>query len=78
MYLEIYSVVAEFQKYIQDPKMGVFDLYKNFTFVYKQKKKNYIYKIYQKVFRWASNYVLTLETDEGCSAFLPLLSYLHG
>ena len=77
MYLEIYSVVAEFQKYIQDPQMGVFDLY--FTFVYKQQKKNYyIYKIDQKVFRWASNYVLTLEIDEGCPTFLPLLPYLHG
>ena len=79
MYLEIYSIVAEFQNYIQDPQMGVFDLYKkNFTFVYKQQKEYYIYKIDQKVFRWASNYVLTLETDEGCPVFLPLLPYLHG
>ena len=40
----------------------------------------YIYitytKINQKVLRWESNYVLTLETDEGCPAFLPLLPYL--
>ena len=57
--------------------MGVFDLYKNFTFVYKQQKVYYIYKIDQKVFRWASNYVLTLETDEGCPAFLLLLPYLQ-
>ena len=77
MYLEIYSVAAEFQKYIQNPKMGVFDLYKNFTVVYKQQQKYYIYKIDQKVLRWASNYVLTLETDEGCPTFLPLLPYLH-
>ena len=77
MYLEIYSVAAEFQKYIQDSQMEVFNLYKNFTIVY-NKKKNYIYKIDQKVFRWASNYVLTLETDEGCPDFLPLLPYLHG
>ena len=42
-------------------------------------KKNITYtKIDQKVLRCASNYVLTLETDEGCLAFLPLLSYLHG
>ena len=78
MYLEIYSVAVEFQKYIQDPHMGVFDLYKNFTFVYKQQKKYCIYKIYQNVFQWASNYVLTLETDDDYPAFLPLLSYLHG
>ena len=78
MYLEIYSIAAEFQKYIQDPQIGVFDLYKNFIFVYKQQKEYYIYKIDQKVFRWAFNYVVTLETDEGCLAFLPLLSYLHG
>ena len=70
MYLEIYSVAVEFQKNIQDPQMGVFNLYKNFTFVYKQQKKYYIYKIDQKVFRWTSNYVLTMETDEGCPALL--------
>ena len=77
MYLEIYSVEAEFRN-IQDPQMGVFDLYKNFTFVYKQQKEYYVYKIDKKFFQWASNYVLTLETNEGCPAFLPLLPYLYG
>ena len=78
MYLEIYSIAAEFQKYIQDPQMGLFDLYKKFTFVYKKKKIITYTKKKQKVFWWASNYVLTLETNEGCLAFLPLLMYLQG
>ena len=80
MYLEIYSVLAEFQNIfkIHRWECSTYTKKKNFTFVYKQQKECYRYKIDQKVFRWASNYMLTLETDEGCPAFLPLLPYLHG
>ena len=78
MYLEIYSVATEFQNIFKTHKWECLTYTKNFTFVYKQQKEYYIYKIDLKVFRWASNYVLTLETDEGCPAFLPLLPYLHG
>ena len=56
-------------------KCSIFIIFTLFT---NNKKIYCIYKIDQKVFRWASNYVLTLETDEGCPTFLPLLPYLHG
>ena len=48
------------------------------SFVYKQQKGYYIYKIDQKFFKSAPNDVLTLETDANCLVLLPLLPYLHG
>ena len=48
------------------------------TLLTKEKKEYYIYKIDQKVFRWASNYVLTLKTDVDCPVLCFLLLYLHG
>ena len=60
--------------------MEVFNIYNNYiaSFVYKQQKGYYIYKIDQKVFKWAPNDVLTLEIDADCPVLLPLLPYLHG
>ena len=78
MYLEIYFVAAEFQNISKLHKWEC-STYTKTLHLFTNNKKNSTYtKIDQKVFRWASNYVLTLETDEGCPAFLPLLPYLHG
>ena len=78
MYLEIYFVAAEFQKIFKLHKWEC-STYTKTLHLFTNNKKNITYtKIDQKVFRWASNYVFTLETDEGCPAFLPLLPYLYG
>ena len=77
MYLEIYSVAAEFQNIFKLHKWEC-STYTKTLHLFTNNKKNITYtKIDQKVFRWAFNYVSTLETDEGCLAFLPLLPYLH-
>ena len=78
MYLEIYFVAVEFQNIFKLHKWE-FSTYTKTLHLFTNNKNNITYtKIDQKVFWWESNYVLTLETDEGCPAFLPLLPYLHG
>ena len=77
MYLEIYSVAAEFQNVFKLHKWECSTYTKTLHLFTKNKKIITYTKVDQKVFRWASNYVLTLETDEGYPAFLSLLPYLH-
>ena len=49
-----------------------------FTLLTKETKRLLHIQNRPKVFRWASNYVLTLEADVDCLAFCFLLLYLHG
>ena len=78
MYLEIYFGAAEFQNIFKIHKWECSIYTKKKLYICLQTTKRILHiQNRPKVFRWASNYVLTLETDEGCPAFLPLLSYLH-
>ena len=72
--LVIYSVVADYKIYTS----FIYGNVQHLQYLHcLQKKQKYIYKIDQKVFRWASNYVLTLEVDVDCPVLCFLLLYLH-
>ena len=75
--LVLYSVAADYKIYTS----SIYGSVQHLQYLHclqKKQKEYYIYKIDQKVFQWASNYVLTLEADVDCPDICFLLLYLHG
>ena len=72
--LVIYSIAADYKIYTS----SIYGSVQHLPYLHclqKKQKDYYIYKIYQKVFRWASNYVLTLEANVDYPVLCFLLLY---
>ena len=71
--LVLYSVAADYKRYLQAPYMEVFNIYNIYIGL-----QNFIYKIDLKVFQWAPIDVWPLTADVECPVLWFPLLYLHG